>query len=243
MDMTEDNRITEFLQGRIKIIQSREGYRFSVDAVLLADFIDEPVDNRIVDLGTGCGIIPIILAKERGYKNITGIEIQKQMAANAAKNVVLNRIEANIRIISGDFRSMAGKGRRLRFDAVISNPPYRKPGTGRINPKSEKAIARHEIACSLSEVIDAAASLSVKNGALYMIYHPFRLDELIVEMGKRGYHIERLRFVHPGEDESANLFLIKAVKNSTRETVIEPPVIIYESQDEYTPYLKSILGL
>jgi tRNA1Val (adenine37-N6)-methyltransferase len=214
-----------------------------VDAVLLANFIDEPLGRRIIDLGTGCGIIPLIMAAERRYKDIMGVEIQEQLAEYAVKNVSLNKLETAIKILRTDFRSFITDPPRKLFDAAVANPPYKKPGTGKINPSREKAIARHEIKCSLKDLVRSASAATKKRGALYLIYHPFRLDELIIELKKNEYHLERFCSVHPHPGEPASLFLLKAAKRSLRETVIEPPVNIYEATGEYTPYLRRILAI
>jgi tRNA1Val (adenine37-N6)-methyltransferase len=243
MKMKSDGVMTEFLKGRLKVLQGARGYRFSVDAVLLANFIDEPLDSRIIDLGTGCGIIPLIMAAERRYKDITGVEIQKQLAEYAAQNVSLNKLDAEIKIFHSDFRSFISDPPKKLFDAAVANPPYKKPGTGKINPSREKAIARHEIKCSLRDLVRTASAATKKRGTFYLIYHPFRLDELIIELKKNEYHLERFCSVHPRPSEPASLFLLKAARRSTRETVIEPPVYIYEATGEYTPYLRRILAM
>lgn len=222
------------------IKQSENGYRFSVDAVLLANFVDEPHDNRIVDFGTGSGIIPIIMAAERGYTDLTGIEIQESLAEVARENVELNETGNRIKIIHDDFCKYFKKSGK-KFDAVITNPPYMKPGSGKINPDSEKAIARHEIKCSLELLITAAREATVKKGALYIIYHPHRLDELIALLVGEEYHIERLQMIHSRKGESASLFMLKAVKKSTHELEIADPVYIYDQNGSYTPHLKKIL--
>jgi tRNA1Val (adenine37-N6)-methyltransferase len=241
--MKSDSAVTEFLKGRLKVLQGVRGYRFSVDAVLLANFIDEPLDRRIIDLGTGCGIIPLIMAAERRYKDITGVEIQEQLAGYAAKNAALNELETAIKILHADFRSFIADPPRKLFDAAVANPPYKKPGTGKINPSKEKAIARHEIKCSLKDLVRSASAATKKRGALYLIYHPFRLDELIIELKENEYHLERFCSVHPRPGEPASLLLLKAAKRSLRETMIEPPVYIYEATGEYTPYLRRILAM
>jgi tRNA1Val (adenine37-N6)-methyltransferase len=243
MKMKPASAITDFLKGRIQVRQGISGYRFSVDAVLLASFIDEPKDHRIIDLGTGCGIIPLILAAEKGYSEITGVEIQKQLAEYAGENISANELEKKIKILHADFRSFIENPPGKPFDAAVANPPYKKPGTGKINPSTEKAIARHEITCSLSELIRSAAAATKKRSALYMIYHPFRFDESITELQKNGYHVERFRAVHPRPGEAASLFLLKAVKRSTRETVIENPIIIYDKNSRYSAYMRRILAL
>lgn len=241
--MKSDSAITEFLKGRLKIRQGTHGYRFSVDAVLLADFVDEPKDHKIIDLGTGSGIIPLILASDKGYRRITGVEIQESLAEYARANVSVNGFDRQIDILQMDFRAFINNPPSKLHDAAIANPPYKKPGTGKINPSTEKAIARHEIKCSLQELIRSASAATKKKSALYMIYHPFRLDESVTELQKNGYHIERFRSVHPRPGKAASLFMIKAVKHSTRETVIEDPIIIFERDDCYTSYMRRILAM
>ncbi len=235
--------LTEFLGGRIKIYQGREGYRFSVDAVLLAHFINVEPDERIVDFGTGSGIIPVILAHELGYENVTGIEIQDTLAEYAAKNVEINNLKDRVEIIHGDLTKADTLLGGRKFDAVISNPPYKKPGTGKINPNGEKAIARHEIKVSLDDLLDSAKFLSTKIASLFIIYHPHRLDELIHKLYKRTYHVTRLRMIHPKASEPASLFMVKAELGSTKELIIEDPVYIYEGNGEYTPLLKKYLSM
>ena len=241
--MKSESAVTSFLKGRLKVLQSVLGYRFSVDAVLLADFIDEPNDHRIIDLGTGCGIIPLLMASEKGYKNITGVEIQEGLADYAKTNVIENGFQAEINITQADFRTFRDSPPAKLFDAVITNPPYKKPGTGKINPIPEKAIARHELTCSLHELIEAASAVTKKKGTFYVIYHPFRMDEMTMELKKNDYHIERFRSIHPYPGEPASLFLLKAAKHSTKETVIDSPIIIYEKKDEYTEYMSKILAI
>lgn len=241
--MKSDSAVTEFLKGRLKVVQGLRGYRFSVDAVLLANFIDEPEDNRIVDLGTGCGIIPLIMAAERHYKEITGVEIQDQLAGYAVESVSLNKLEKKIKILNTDFRSFIDNQPSKLFDAAVANPPYKKPGTGKINPSKEKAIARHEIKCSLEDLVLSASAATKKHAAFYAVYIPLRFDELVTELRKNEYHIERFCSVHPHEGEPASLFMVKAVKRSSRETVIEPPIFIHESDGDYTPYMRRILAM
>jgi tRNA1Val (adenine37-N6)-methyltransferase len=243
MSIKNSSEVTEFLDGELKIRQGVDGYRFSVDAVLLANFVDAPKNSRIADFGTGSGIIPLVMAYERGYQNVTGIEIQSQMVEYAAENVTLNRLENKIKIIEGDFCKLFEGSVRKKFDAVVTNPPYKKPGTGKINPDSEKAIARHELKCNLHSLVKAASTATIKKGNLYMIYHPHRLDELISELLHFQYHVEKLQMVHSYPEEPASLFMMKAVKNSKKELLVEKPVYVYGDKNEYSEYLRSILKI
>jgi tRNA1Val (adenine37-N6)-methyltransferase len=231
----------------IKIFQPKNGYRFSVDALLLENFISAKHLRKGVEFGTGCGIISILLAKR--YKNlkILAVEIQKSLAECAIENIKLNGLEDKIKIIIEDVRNLKGVFPANKFDFVFSNPPFRKTKTGLISIDEGRAVARHEIKISLPGLINTASYLLKNTGKFYLIYHPFRLIEVIGLLQKAGLEPKRMRFVHSRRVESptqnggqAKMVLIEAVKGSGAWLKIEPAFYIYEKGREYTAEMKTI---
>jgi tRNA1Val (adenine37-N6)-methyltransferase len=225
----------------VKIIQAKDGYRFSVDAVLLEDFISAKRLERGIELGTGSGIISILLAKRLKSANITAVEIQDSLSERAERNVELNDLKGKISIFSKDMRELKKEFRTNEFDFVFSNPPFRKPKTGRMSTDEERAIARHEIEISLSDLVSTAAYLLKHNGRFYMIYHPFRLAELVSLLRESRLEPKRMRFVHSRPNEEAKMVLIEAVKGGGIWLKIDPPLYLYEKGNDYTREIREIL--
>ncbi len=221
-------------EGRLKIFQSKTGYRFSIDALLLAHFARPRQGERVIDLGTGCGIIPAVLAFGRQLEKIVGVEIQPALADLARRNMTVNRISSRVKIWEKDLKSLTGKTWRESFDVVISNPPYRELGSGRINPREEKALARHEIRATLDDLLRAAHHLLKEKGRLAVIYPAFRAADLIQEMGRFRLEPKRLQFVHSRTTGEARLVMVEAVKGGGRQVRVLPPLILYDGRD-YTP--------
>ena len=221
--------------GKLRILQKRDGYRFSVDALLLARFAELRPKDRIIDLGTGCGIVPLLLVFRRKASRVIGVEIQPSLVDLARRNAALNRFASRINIWEKDWKELTGKRLRGAFDLVLSNPPYRKAGSGRTNPNQEKALARHEIKATLGDVLRAACHLLKDKGRLVMIYPASRAAELIQEMA--GFHLEpkRLQFVHSREKDEARLVLAEALKEGHAQVKILPPLFLYDSEGKYTP--------
>jgi tRNA1Val (adenine37-N6)-methyltransferase len=223
----DNERIDEF-EG-LKIIQRTEGPHFSLDAVLLARFASVEADDTVVDLGTGMGIIPLILAANTKIRKIVGIEIQSELADIARRNVSLNRLEDKIEIIQGDLKSVASDyPNPVQFDVVISNPPYQKVGSGRLNPDSIKAIARHEIKCTLDDVLKASFHLLKNRGRAVFVYRPDRLVDLISGCRQNRLEPERLQMVYPDMDKEANLILLETIKNGKQALKVLKPLICQE---------------
>jgi tRNA1Val (adenine37-N6)-methyltransferase len=221
--------------GRLKVLQKKCGYRFSIDAFLLAHFAKPLPMDRIIDLGTGCGILPLILTFRHKVKTVIGVEIQPSLADLARRNIVLNRLSTRIKIWEKDLKSLEGKSCRGTFDLVLSNPPYRKVGSGRVNPRLEKAVARHEIIATLEDVIRTAGDLLKDKGRLSMIYPASRAADLIEEM--RKFHLEpkRLQFVHSHPRDVARLLLVEGLKEGHAQVRVLPPLFLYDSMGKYTP--------
>jgi len=221
--------------GRLKILQKKSGYRFSIDALLLAHFAEPRPMDRMIDLGTGCGIIPLIIAFRKKTGKITGVEIQPSLADLARRNAALNRLSTRITILERDLRNLEGKGWKGNFDLVLSNPPYRKVGAGRVNPRREKALARHEFKATLQDVLRAAQYLLKEKGRLAMIYPASRAAELLQEM--RRFHLEpkRLQFVHSRPQEEARRMMVEGFKEGRAQVRVLPSLILYDSLGNDTP--------
>ena len=221
--------------GRLKIIQGKKGYRFSVDALLLAHFAPPGLKGRVLDLGTGCGIIPLILIFHHKGLKATGVEIQPSLADLARRNAALNRFSSRMAIWEKDLKALGRDNRSGTFDVVFSNPPYRKVGSGRINPRQEKALARHEIKVTLKDVLQAAHHLLKAKGRLLMIYPSSRAADLIQEMRKIHLEPKRVQFIHSRQQEEARLMLVEAIKEGRAQIKVLPPLFLYDSANQYTP--------
>ena len=221
--------------GRLKVLQKKQGYRFSIDALLLAHFAEPGPDDRIIDLGTGCGIVPLILIFQKKVKKITGVEIQPSLADLARRNAAFNRCSSRFQVWEDDLRKLDQRVKRETFDLALTNPPYRKVGSGRVNPRTEKAVARHEIKATLEDVFRSAHYLLKDKGRLAMIYPASRVADLMRGLSK--YHLEpkRLQFVHSHERDEARLILVEALKEGHAQVKILPPFFLYDSSGNYTP--------
>ena len=225
----------------VKIIQANEGYRFSVDAILLEDFITAKPLEKGIELGTGSGIISILLAKRLENTEITAVEIQEALTERATRNIELNDLKEKINVLSMDMRDLRKEFPANSFDFVFSNPPFRKPETGRISTDKERAIARHEIEINLPDLVSTAAYLLKHNGRFYMIYHPFRLAELVSLLRESRLEPKRMRFVHSRQGEEAKMVMIEAVKMGGIWLKIDPPLYLYENGSDYTQETRDIL--
>jgi tRNA1Val (adenine37-N6)-methyltransferase len=239
--MTTDKDYTEdtVFNGRVRCLQHRRGYRFSVDAVLLANFIQPRRGDNILDLGCGCGIIPLILAYRNQTVSVTGLEIQPDLAGLAQKNVMLNSRQERISIVQGDLRAIEKYASPGSYDWVISNPPYRKPGTGRINPGNEQARARHEQTADLAAVTRAANWAAKKGGRIAFIYPASRGAAVISELKNSGLEPKKMLSIFSYPGSPASLVIIEAVKQGGEELIILPPFYIYQEREgKYSPEME-----
>lgn len=236
----QQETLDTLFEGRLKILQKKEGYRFSIDALLLARFADAGPKDRIIDLGTGCGILPLVLLFRRKAPRIVGVEIQPSLADLARRNARLNRFASRIKIWEKDLKDLGTNRLKGNFDLVLSNPPYRKIGSGRINPDQEKAWARHEVKTTLGDVLRVAYHILKDKGRLAMIYPASRAADLMKEMA--GFHLEpkRLQFVHSHEKDDARLILAEASKEGHAQGRILPPLFLYDSSGNYTPSAREL---
>lgn len=223
IELRSNESIDELMNGRLKLIQSGTGYRFSIDAVLLSEFVSTRRGDTLVDLGTGCGIIPLalILARPIGYA--LGIEIQVELASQAARNIILNGFEGKMGVIRGDIKRPPLVPSSV--DVVVCNPPYRQKNSGRINPDPQRAIARHEILVSINDILKAARRILRTKGRFAIIYPTTRLVDLMVRL--RGFNLEpkRVQFVHPNLESEAKMALIEATLGGREGLKILPPII------------------
>ena len=222
MKIEAHETIDTFLEGRLRIIQSRQGYRFSVDALLLAEFVSLSSEDLVVDLGAGCGIISLFLAAKREVRFIFGVELQGELACQAKRNIALNGLEGKIAVIRGDLRHLplaAGSA-----DVVVCNPPYRRERSGRINPQPSKAIARHEITASLDDILAAAKALLRRAGRLAVIYPASRLPEVFAKMRIQDMEPKRLQIIFPDSASHAELAMIEGRAGGRSDLKILPPV-------------------
>lgn len=238
----DEETLDEILNGRLCVFQKRKGYRFSLDAVLLARFVSLKAKSRAVDLGTGSAVIPLILAVRFPESSWTGLEIQKELAALALKSIEFNDLANRIAVINGDARKIEEIFPGNNFDAVTFNPPYRKINSGRINPDGEKAVARHEIQGSLKDFLRAAAYLLKPGGRVFTIYPARRLAELISLFRDGNMEPKRMKLVFSTIESGAEFVLMEGRKNSGEELKIEPSLIIYDKDGKYTMQMKSVFS-
>ena len=232
-------RIDELNYEGLKIIQNTEGFCFGVDSVLLTEFArDIKKQSKIADLGTGTGILSILLSKKINAKKIYGIELQKDVAEMANRSVKLNSLENIIEIINEDINKI--KLENNTFDAVVTNPPYKKLGTGINNKEEKQKISRYETSASLDDWIKVSSKLLKDNGSFYIVYRTDRLSELIENMRKYKLEVKRMRFVYSNINEQSNLVLIKAVKGAGVFLKIEKPLIIYNLDGSYSDEILNI---
>ncbi|MBW2064505.1 MAG: methyltransferase [Deltaproteobacteria bacterium] len=215
--------IDEFMEGRLRLIQSKTGYRFSVDAVFLSEFVTIRKGDFLIDIGTGCGIIPLLLLLTKPVGFALGLEIQPNLADQAGRNVRLNGLDGRMGVVLGDVRSVPLKAGIA--DVVICNPPYRPKRNGRLNPDIERAIARHEITTSMDDIIDASQMVLREKGRLALIYPAARLADLMVRMRRSRLEPKRIRVIYPGMNSEAKLVLIEALKGGGPGVKILPPII------------------
>lgn len=242
--MTNNNSLTTdtFFNGRIRVKQDRSGYRFSIDAVLLAGHVNPHPGDNILDLGTGCGIIPLILAYRNPDIKVYGVEVQEELAKIAAVNVKENQMEDQITILCKDMKELKHDMISGPVNLVVSNPPYRKAKSGRINPHQQRAIARHEIKASLSDVVESARRMLSLGGRFVSVYPAERMTDILTQMRLSSIEPKFLRMIHSGWDTEAKLILVEGVKGGGVGIKIAPPLIIYRQDGSYTEEVQKICG-
>lgn len=240
--LKENERIDDLERNGYRIIQDTHRFCFGMDAVLLSGFARVKNGANVLDLGTGTGIIPILLAAKTGAMHLTGLEIQEDSADMARRSVHLNGLQEKITIVTGDIKEAGSLFDAASFDVITSNPPYMTAQHGLTNPEDAKAIARHEILCTLEDVIAQAARLLKPGGNFFMVHRPFRLAEIIVLL--RTYKLEpkRMQLVYPFVDKEPNMVLIEANRGGRARMKVEKPLIIFREPGIYTDEITEIYG-
>ena len=231
--LKDRERLDDLEISGLHIIQSPDKFCFGMDAVLLSGFAYAKKGHRVIDLGTGTGILPLLLWAKTEGEHFTGLEIQEESADMARRSVAGNNI-ANIEIVDGDIKSADKLFKRQSFDVVTSNPPYMINEHGITNPDAPKQIARHEILCTLEDVVKAAAYLLKSNGKFFMVHRPFRLPEVFENLRKYRLEPKRMRLVYPQIDKEPNMVLVEAVKYGKPRLTVEKPLIVYDKDMKYT---------
>lgn len=217
------------IQG-LELIQNPEGFCFGVDAVFLSDFARVKPGESVLDLGTGNGIIPILLSAKTEGKHFTGLEIQDKTADMARRSVAYNGLEDKVEIVTGDIKEAAELFKPAFFDVITTNPPYMLAEHGLRNPDSSKAIARHEVLCSLDDILRESMKLLQDKGRFYMVHRAFRLTEIMIKMNYYKIEPKRIQFIHPYIDKEPVLVLIEGVRGARSRVTVEPPIVIYEGR-------------
>ena len=230
------------LQNGLFVIQDPKKFCFGMDAVLLSGFAQVKRGEVALDMGTGTGIIPILLSDRTDGEHFTGLEIQHECAEMADRSVRYNGLEDRVRIVEGDIREAAGIFGAASFDVVTCNPPYMIEHHGLVNPDNAKMIARHEVYCTLEDIIVQTAKLLKNSGKFYLVHRPFRLAEIFYLLVKYGLEPKRMQMVHPYIDKEPNMVLIEAMKGAKSRITCEPPLIVYEKPGVYTKQIYDIYG-
>ncbi len=242
INLYEDESLVDLERNGYRIIQSKDGFCFGMDAVLLTFFAKVKEGEDVIDLGTGTGIIPILLEAKTEGRHFTGLEIQDKSVDMASRSVEFNGLKDKIDIVKGDICQVFSQFPKGSFDVVTTNPPYMNDMHGIKNPDMPKAIARHEVLCTLEDVVSAGAGLLKQNGRLYMVHRPHRLVEIINTLVKYKLEPKRIQFVHPFVDKEANMVLIEAVKGGKSMVKLEKPIIVYDEPGKYTEFIHEIYG-
>lgn len=240
--LKENERIDDLERNGYRIIQDAKRFCFGMDAVLLSGFARVKDGARVLDLGTGTGIIPILLAAKTGAAHLTGLEIQTDSADMAGRSVRMNGLEDRIAIVTGDIKEAGSLFDAASFDVITCNPPYMTSHHGLINPEDAKAVARHEILCTLEDVIAQTARLLKPGGNFYMVHRPFRLAEIIVLLREYKLEPKRMQLVYPFVDKEPNMVLIEANRGGKPRMTVEKPLIVYREPGVYMPEIYDIYG-
>lgn len=243
IELKDNERIDDLQLNNLKIIQNKDGFCFGIDSVLLSDFAKEiPSNAKVLDLGTGTGILGILLCGKTKLSKIYGIDIQEEVCDMASRSIKLNNLEDKFEIINKNIKDLKDIFEENTFDAIVSNPPYKKDNSGLKNESETKLISRHEITASLEDFINISSCLLKNNCSLYMVHRPERLSDLFYLLRKYNLEPKKLRLVQSYFDSKPKLILVKATKNAKSFLNIEAPLIIYNKDGSYTDEILQIYG-
>ncbi|MGE5416983.1 MAG: tRNA1(Val) (adenine(37)-N6)-methyltransferase [Acidobacteriota bacterium] len=236
----EDETLDDLVRDGLKVIQAIDGYRFSMDAVLLSHFSEVRNNESVLDMGCGSGVIATLIASLQPECSVTGLEIQESLADRARRSLRLNQLSHRVKIITGDLRDCKTILQGQKFSQVVTNPPFWRAGEGKTPNDQENLVARHEAEANLNDFIEAAAGLLSHHGRLSLIQRAARTDEIIRRCHEHNLVASRIRFVHPKANKPANLVLVEAVKGGRGYLNVLPPLIVYSENGQYTAELLDI---
>lgn len=240
-DYMGENEVLDDLQNGYYIIQRTDGFKFGVDAVLLADFAKCRA-KKAMDLCTGTGIVPILLAAKTNIEHIDAVEIQPEFAEMAGRSVLYNKLENRISVYEGDLKNASKQFEKGSYGVVTVNPPYMKAGSGEVNTGDSKTIARHEVLCNIEDVVKAASELLQPQGKLFMVHRPSRLVDIFCNMRRYNIEPKKIRFVAPKPGKEPNMVLIYGIKNGNAELKTLPTLFVYDSDGNYSKEIDEIYG-
>jgi len=238
--LKENEKIEDLQCKGLRIIQNKKWFCFGMDAVLLANYCELKKGSKVVDLGTGTGIIPLILYAKKDISLAIGVEIQPEVAEMADRSIRLNNLDDKIKILNIDLKEITNHLEPYSFDAVVSNPPYKLYNSGIKNPSDQKAISRHEVMCTLEDVIKNASKLLKQYGKFYMIHRPDRLVDIMYLLREYKLEPKRIRFIHPHVNDKPNMVIIQASKNGNKELKFDPPLYVYNENGEFSKEVHTI---
>ena len=238
-----EERLDDLQVNGLELIQHPGKFCFGMDAVLLANFAKVKKNEKVLDLGTGTGIIPILLTAKTEGEYFRALEIQEESADMARRSVLHNHLEDRIEIVTGDIKEAAGIFGPVSFDVITTNPPYMIGQHGIKNESDTKAIARHEVLCTLDDILRESAKMLKFRGRFYMVHRPFRLAEILSKMVAAGIEPKRMRLVHPYIDKEPNMVLIEGMRGGNSRMTIEPPLIVYKAPGVYSDELLVEYGM
>ena len=238
--LKEDERLDELQRNGYRIIQNPNKFCFGMDAVLLTGFAHAEADDRLLDLGTGTGIIPLLMEAKYGCAHLVGLEIQKESADMAVRSVALNGLTDKIEIVVGDIKEADHFFPSASFDCITCNPPYMIGQHGAASPNMQKAIARHEILCTFEDVAAQTARLLKPGGHFFLVHRPFRLAEIMVTLARHRLEPKRMQLVHPYADKEPNMMLLEAVRGGRSGMRVEKPLIVFQEPGVYMPEVRRI---
>ena len=236
-------RLDDLQVNGYEIIQHPGKFCFGMDAVLLSNFARVKAGDKVLDMGTGTGVIPILLTAKTEGEHFTGLEIQEESADMARRSVAHNHLEKKIDIVTGDIKEAAARFGPVSFDVITVNPPYMIGQHGIANASDAKTIARHEVLCSLDDILRESAKLLGFGGRFFMVHRPFRLAEILSKMVQYKIEPKRMRMVHPYVDKEPNMVLIEGIRSANSRMTVEPPLVVFKEPGVYSDELLEGYGL